>query len=99
MIHLHNTNGVDSKMSVLDEKHSSRLQCFGSGLDTDSTGSADPDPDWESGYGSRQFETGPPKREKLINFMYKSLSVFLGGRHKVHDGLGRPKKFTNLNFY
>jgi hypothetical protein len=45
--------------------------------DPDTNRSANPDPDWESEFGSRQAKIIPQKREKFRNFMFKEFSVGL----------------------
>jgi hypothetical protein len=40
-------------------------------LDPDPIGSADPNPEWESGSGFRQVEIGPRGKEKMRKFMFE----------------------------
>ncbi len=81
MIHLHSTNGIDSKRSVLDEKLPFSVS----------------DPEWiriQLGQRIRirignpdpsRSKLAPNNGKKLINFMFRRLNVFARGlkRHTV----------------
>ncbi len=62
----------------MDREQASQL-CFRSGLDPDPNGSADQDPDWGSGYRSRQANNIAPlkKERKLKKLHFEEFSVGL----------------------
>jgi hypothetical protein len=67
----------------------------GPGLDPDSVGSEDPDPDWESGSRSMQVEIGPQNRIKFSSCS-TSLNAFCRGLRR-HMTVFDQKHFFVIN--